>query len=101
MGESNRNRNNINSFIASLTEEEKIVYAVTQDLVDKFIKPKGLHGACYRTSILLNRILEKEYGIASKVVLGWINDGDDIFISHAWLEVSGKKSTLWLSVLKL
>ncbi|OUJ10209.1 hypothetical protein [Acetobacter sp. DsW_059] len=94
MGESNRNRKNINSFLSSLTEEEKVVYAVTQDLVNKFIKPKGLHGACYRTSILLNRILAKEYGIASKVVLGWINDGDDIFISHAWLEVRGKKIDL-------
>lgn len=27
-------------------------------------------------------------------MLGWINDGDDIFISHAWLEVSGKKIDL-------
>ncbi|AXY20877.1 hypothetical protein CD178_00037 [Komagataeibacter saccharivorans] len=94
MGEAKRNSEKLNRFYASMTEEEKIIYSVTQKLIDKFIKPAGLHGACYRTSILLNRILAKEYGIASTVVLGWINDGDDIFISHAWLEINDKKIDL-------
>lgn len=51
-------------------------------------------GACYWISILLNRVLAKEYGIESDVVLGWIHDGDNLFISHAWLEMRGKKTDL-------
>lgn len=94
MGDGKRKAADLKAFLASLTADEKKVYDLTQRLLKDFIKPKGMHGACYRVSVLLNRILAKEYGIASNVVLGWINDGDDIFISHAWLEVGGKKVDL-------
>lgn len=94
MGEAKRKANDFKEFLSNLTPSEKTTYDLTQRLLNKVIKPESMHGACYRVSVLLNRILAKEYGVASNVVLGWLNDGDDIFISHAWLEVEGKKVDL-------
>lgn len=94
MGESKRKADELKVFLGSLTEDERIAYNLAQRLLNGLIKPKGMHGACYRVSVLLNRILAKEYGVASNIVLGWINDGDDIFISHAWLEIGTKKIDL-------
>ncbi|KMS51554.1 hypothetical protein V473_23260 [Sphingobium cupriresistens LL01] len=94
VGESKRKSNDLKVFVAGLTSDEKTTYDLAQRLLKELIKPKGMHGACYRVSVLLNRILSKEYGVTSEVVLGWINDGDDIFISHAWLNVGGKKVDL-------
>ena len=94
MGESKRRADNLKAFLANLTADERTAYDLVQRLLKGLIKPRGMHGACYRVSVLLNRILAKEYDIASDVVLGWINDGDDIFISHAWLEMRRKKVDL-------
>lgn len=94
MGESKRKAGELKSFLDNLTEDERTAYDLTQRLLQGFIKPMGMHGACYRVSVLLNRLLTKEYGVASNIVLGWINDGDDIFISHAWLEIGTKKIDL-------
>ena len=94
VGQSKRKADNLKAFLANLTADEKTTYDLVQRLLKGLIKPKGMHGACYRVSVLLNRILAKEYGVASNVVLGWINDGDDVFISHAWLEIEGKKVDL-------
>lgn len=94
VGEAKRKADDLTTFLSHLTVGEKTTYDLTQRLLNGLIKPKGMHGACYRVSVLLNRILAKEYGVASNVVLGWINDGDDIFISHAWLEIGGKKVDL-------
>lgn len=94
VGESKRKGNGLKGFVANLTSDEKTTYDLAQRLLKGLIKPKGMRGACYRVSVLLNRILLIEYGVESEVVLGWINDGDDVFISHAWLEVGGKKVDL-------
>jgi hypothetical protein len=94
MGQSKLKADDLKTFLSSLSDAEKITYDLTQRLIKNFIKPKQLTGACYRVSILLNRILSKEYDIDSQVVLGWLNDGDNIFISHAWLETNGKKTDL-------
>ncbi len=94
MGESTRKANDLKAFRASLTAEEKTTYDLAQRFLKNMIIPRRMRGACYRVSVLLNRILAKEYGVTSTIVLGWINDGDDIFISHAWLEIGGKKTDL-------
>jgi hypothetical protein len=94
MGESKRKGDSLKKLIANLTADERTTYDLAQRLLKGLIKPKEMRGACYRVSVLLNRILAKEYGVASNVVLGWINDGDNIFISHAWLEIEGKKVDL-------
>lgn len=94
VGESKRKNNDLKAFVANLNSDEKTAYDLAQRLLKSLIKPKGMHGACYRVSVLLNRILSNEYGVTSEVVLGWINDGDDVFISHAWLEIGGKKVDL-------
>ena len=85
VGESKRKADDLKAFLGNLTADEQTAYDLVQRLLKGLIKPMGMHGACYRVSVLLNRILAKEYGVASTVVLGWINDGDDVFISHAWL----------------
>jgi hypothetical protein len=94
VGEAKRKVKELKAFLSSMNADEKTTYDLTQRLLNGFIKPKVMHGACYRVSVLLNRILASEYCVASDVVLGWINDGDNIFISHAWLEVGGKKVDL-------
>jgi hypothetical protein len=94
MGEAKRKADGLKGFLSNLTAGAKTTHDLTQRLLNGLIKPKGMYGACYRVSVLLNRILAKEYGVASTVVLGWINNGDDIFISHAWLETEGKKTDL-------
>ena len=47
--------------------------------------------------MFLHRFLADEHGIATTPVVGYVNDGtDDIFMSHAWLDVAGRKVDLTL-----
>jgi hypothetical protein len=94
MGQANLKRRQLEDFQKSLSEQEKIIFNLSQIIQEKFIKPTKLRGACYRISILMKVILEKKYGINSEAVVGYLNDGDDIFISHAWLNTQGKKTDL-------
>jgi hypothetical protein len=96
MGQAKKKKAELESFIGSLSPSQKVVYDVSHMLLDKFINPIWLRGACYRTAFLLRAILEKEYGILNEAVVGYVNDGDNIFISHAWLETDGRKTDLML-----
>ncbi len=96
MGQAKQKINKLKHFLSSLDAEERTVFDLSQRLLQRFINPVKLRGACYRNSILMKVILEKEYSINSDVVLGYVNDGDDIYISHAWLETNGKKTDLMI-----
>lgn len=84
------------AWVASLSEEENLVRDAAENLLRRFIIPSESTGMCYRMTFLLHLYL-REKGVASKPVVGWITDGrDDVAISHAWLEVNGKKTDLTL-----
>ena len=64
-------------------------------LFEGFVMPNRYTGGCYLTTMFLHRYLADECGIETEPVVGYINDGtDDIFMSHAWLEVEGRKTDL-------
>ena len=70
-------------------------------LFERFVLPKRYTGGCYLTTMFLNRFLREEHDIATQAVIGYVNDGtDDIFTSHAWLEVEGLKTDLTLNVVE-
>jgi|MDSW01.1.fsa_nt_gb hypothetical protein len=96
MGQGKQKAEKLKAFLGSLDAEENVVFDLSQRLLQRFINPMSLRGACYRTSILMKRILDKEYQVNSDVVLGYVNDGDNVFISHAWLETKGKKTDLMI-----
>lgn len=52
-------------------------------------------------TMFLNRYLREEYGITTEAVIGYCNDStDDVFFSHAWLELDVLKTDLTLNVVE-
>lgn len=83
-------------WLSSLSSNENVTREAAENLLRRFVTPSGSTGMCYRMTFLLHLYL-KQKGVASVPVVGWITDGrDDIAISHAWLDVNGKKIDLTL-----
>ncbi len=52
---------------------------------------------CYRLTFFLHLYLAERH-VGTKPVVGFINDGtDNVMVSHAWLELGGKKTDLTLA----
>lgn len=79
--------------------QHRIVAESAVNLSDRFILPNHFTGACYQITMTLEKYLAEAHGIASKTIVGYVNDGtDDIRISHAWLEFDGMKIDIGLHV---
>jgi hypothetical protein len=86
----------IQKWLAGLTDEERVCADAAQRLLQRFIDPAEATGMCYRLVFFLHLYL-KDRGILTNPVVGYLNDGtDDVMVSHAWLELSGKKTDLTL-----
>ncbi len=81
-------------------DESALVVADTAlAFYERFILPKRYTGGCYLTTMFLHRFLKEEHGIVTDPVVGYVNDGtDDIMISHAWIELDGRKTDVTLNV---
>lgn len=80
--------------------QHRIVAESAINLFDRFILPHHFTGACYQITMTLEKFLSEAHGIASKTIVGYVNDGtDDIMTSHAWLEFDGMKVDLGLYVM--
>lgn len=78
----------------------RIVAESAINLFDRFILPQHFTGACYQITMTLEKYLSEAHGIASRTIVGYVNDGtDDIMTSHAWLEFDGMKVDLCLHVM--
>lgn len=81
--------------------QHRIVAEAAINLFDRFILPRRFTGACYQVTMTLEKYLADAHAIASKTVVGYVNDGtDDIMISHAWLEFDSMKVDLGLHVVE-
>ncbi len=79
--------------------QHRIVVESAINLFDRFILPNRFTGACYQITMTLEKYLAETHGIASRTIVGYVNDGtDDIMISHAWLEFDGRKIDIGLHV---
>ncbi len=86
------------AFLASLSNEERIVFDLSELTYKRIIRGLDFKGACYHMTFFLKTVLRQEHGIESNAVVGFVNDGtDDIMISHGWLEFSGRKIDITLA----
>ena len=84
------------AWLSSLSSDENVAREAAENLLRRFIIPSEATGMCYRMTFFLHLYLQQK-GVGSIPVVGWITDGrDDIAISHAWLDVNGKKIDLTL-----
>lgn len=96
MGQAKRRAAANRDWLNAFTDEERIIADAAERLLVKFIDPAEATGMCYQMTFFL-RLYLCEKGIATRPVIGYINDGtDDVLVSHAWLEFSGKKVDLTL-----
>jgi hypothetical protein len=52
-------------------------------------------GACYRSACFLYLLLKEMHELKGEAVIGFVNDGtDDLYGSHAWFEIDGKRTDL-------
>jgi hypothetical protein len=99
MGEAKRNAADLQKWLDALTEEERVVYQSARALFDRFIHPERVSEMCYHSVFFLHEYIKNSHGIIVEPVIGYINDGtDELLISHAWLEFSGKKTDVSLAV---
>lgn len=99
MGEASRRKAEINQlkernsiWFNSLSETERVVADVAQRAYEKIVVGMGMTEGCYHLSFFMNAFLRLEHDIETKVVVGWVNDGEWAgAASHAWLIFEGKK----------
>lgn len=85
-------------WLDTLTQMEREVALVAMRTHERIVEGKRLLGACYLLSFFLHQYLKREKGIETTVVVGWVNDGTTpLMISHAWLELEGKKTDITLT----
>lgn len=83
---------------SSLTADENVAREAAENLLRRFILPESSTGMCYRMTYLLHLYLS-EKAVPSVPVVGWVTDPrDDLAISHAWVEVGGKKIDLTIGL---
>ncbi|MBJ2153956.1 hypothetical protein [Paracoccus sp. IB05] len=98
MGEAKRNAADLKKWLDALTDEERVVYECARALFDRFIHPRRVSEMCYHSVFFLYEYIKKSHGIIVEPVIGYINDGtDEVLMSHAWLEFSGKKTDVSLA----
>jgi hypothetical protein len=79
------------AWIDSLSPTDNAAREAAEALLDNFVKPAKATGMCYRMTYFLHLYLA-ELGIPSIPIVGWVTDGrDELAISHAWVDVGGRK----------
>jgi hypothetical protein len=99
MGEAKHKRLNLErarmadaSLLESLANSEREVARAAILLFRNFVQPNRLCGGCYLLSFFLHEYLARERNMATRVRVGWVNDGSTkLMASHAWLEFNEKK----------
>lgn len=105
MGEAQRRKTEISmikrkyaDWFETLTQTERKVAAVAKCTHERIVEGKKLFGACYLITFFMHQYLKHEKGIETNAVVGWVNDGTTpLMISHAWLELDGKKIDITLT----
>lgn len=98
MGEAKRKAADLQKWLNAMTEEERVVYDSARALFDRFIHPNRVGEMCYHSAFFLHEYIKNSHGILVEPVIGYVNDGtDDVLMSHAWLEFSGKKTDVSLA----
>lgn len=99
MGEAKKKAQQLEAWKAGLSDEEKTVFAVAQAAYQNFVLPFRAVGMCYRLAFFLSYHLQEKYSIQAPAIVGYVNDGlGDIMMSHAWIEYSGKKTDISLTM---
>lgn len=98
MGESKRKAADLQKWLDALTAEERVVYDSARALFDSFIHPEKVSEMCYHSAFFLHEYIKNSHGFIVEPVIGYVNDGtDEVLMSHAWLEFSGKKTDVSLA----
>lgn len=96
MGQAKLRNAAMQKWLAGLTDDERICADAAQRLLRRFIDPAEATGMCYRLTFFLHLYLA-DRGVATTPVIGYVNDGtDEIMVSHAWIELGGRKTDLTL-----
>lgn len=86
------------ALLEDLSGDARIVADTSIAFFERFILPRRYIGGCYLTTMFLDTYLREERGVTVTPVVGYVNDGtDDIMISHAWIELDGRKTDLTLA----
>ncbi|MEG3159347.1 hypothetical protein U1763_02420 [Sphingomonas sp. LB2R24] len=86
-----------NRVLSEMSGDGAAVAETAIRLFERFVVPNRYTGGCYLVTMFLNRYLERERGVTTTPVVGYVNDGtDDIMVSHAWLELDGLKTDITL-----
>lgn len=98
MGEKKRRQAAGTTFLDTLTPDEKIVADVASATLKRLVLPNETVTMCYRLAFFLHAYLAKEHGVSTEAVVGYLGS-DDMFaqVSHAWIELNGKKTDLSLA----
>ena len=105
MGETQRRKVEIDrlkreyaDWLETLTQTEREVALVAKRAHERIIEGRRLFGGCYLLAFFLYQYLKLEKGIETTAVVGWVNDGTTpLMISHAWIELGGKKTDIALT----
>jgi hypothetical protein len=99
MGEAKRRRAEIEAlkeerrkWDQSLSPETRALSHLAIRVYEEIVIGLRMTMGCYHLSFFMQEYARRQYGIATKVVVGWINDGEwEGAASHAWLEYNCKK----------
>lgn len=72
------------------------VARVAAHMVEAFLRPNGLHGACYYSALALRHRLSAVYGLEVDCVAGFVRLRDTAWASHAWIEHGGRRTDVSL-----
>lgn len=98
MGQAKNRGAELVKWLDALNAEGRTVYDVALRTYERFVKVRGA-GMCYRMTFFLTAYLAEHHGIRVEPVVGYVNDGtDDLMISHAWLELGGKKTDIAVAI---
>ncbi|WP_315718604.1 MULTISPECIES: hypothetical protein [unclassified Bradyrhizobium] len=99
MGQAKARTASLTQWRALLDPSEQIVFDVAFRTYERFVKPRAATGMCYRMAFFLTAYLAERHGLRVDPVVGFVNDGtDDLMISHAWIELGGKKTDISLTI---
>jgi hypothetical protein len=99
MGQAKKRAAELATWLETLSTDERKVFAVARAAYEKIVKAQNATGMCYRMTFFMTAYLTKELSTQVEPVVGYINDGsDDLMISHAWVEIGGKKTDINLTM---
>jgi hypothetical protein len=99
MGQAKKKASQVATWLETLSPDERKVFAVARAAYENIVKAQSATGMCYRTTFFMTAYLAKEQGLQVEPVVGYVNDGtDDLMISHAWVEIGGKKTDINLTM---